>query len=328
MNISNSLTKQLKGLAITLVIIGHLSQAGFVNLAPVFIVAGAWGVSIFLFISGYGLSKSYLKTGITFQVILKRLRSVWFPYALVTLALLIIDHFIFRGPHTTLDSLKLLLAIDFSYSYDKTMWYISYIMMWYGLFYLVFAINLLRKSHKVFLLFIISLIFSLFVKSPVLDWNFYYFIFPFGVLIGCYADELMAIDEPRLYCALAIVFSISIAVFSGTFDCFHDLSRTIYVALFASSFLVCTLIIFYITQLEFSFLKWIGSISYEIYLLEGVLLWRYKVPYFFSNVFISTAFYLLSLTLVSYTLSQLITAIDRRVFGLPNDKHPQLLKTE
>lgn len=328
MNISNSLTQQLKGLAIILVIIGHLSQTGFVNLAPVFIVAGGWGVAIFLFISGYGLSKSYLKTGITFQVILKRLRSVWFPYALVTLALLLMDHFIFKGSYTTLISLKLLLATDFSYSYDKTMWYISYIMMWYGIFYAVFSINILRKSHKVFLLFILSLILSLFIKSPVLDWNFYYFIFPFGVLIGCYTDELMAIDKPRFYGALAIVFSISIAVFSGSSDCFHDLSKTIYVALFCFSFLVCTLIIFYITQLESSFLKWIGAISYEIYLLEGVLLWRYKVPYFFSNAFISTAFYLFCLTLASYILSRLITAIDRRAFGSPHDKPPHLLKTE
>lgn len=51
---SKHTTNNLKAVAIILVILGHL---GFIN------KSGAWGVGIFLLLSGYGLTQSYIKSG-------------------------------------------------------------------------------------------------------------------------------------------------------------------------------------------------------------------------------------------------------------------------
>lgn len=64
LNFSRSQTECLKGIFALGIVICHLcSRTGLgssIGLGPIYTALGYWGVSIFLFISGYGLMSRYL----------------------------------------------------------------------------------------------------------------------------------------------------------------------------------------------------------------------------------------------------------------------------
>ena len=71
----------LKGLAIAAILIGHIGNfSGRTWFTPL----GGIGVAIFLFCSGYGLTKSYEKNGLK-QYWRKKLIGVYGPFLLVEL---------------------------------------------------------------------------------------------------------------------------------------------------------------------------------------------------------------------------------------------------
>lgn len=70
LEISKEGTQALKGIAILLVIFGHM---GFLD------IPGAGGVHIFLILSGYGIYCSVNKNGL-YQYWKKRIVSVYIPY--------------------------------------------------------------------------------------------------------------------------------------------------------------------------------------------------------------------------------------------------------
>ncbi len=122
-------TNELKGVAILLVMLGH------VNVIP---HAGAYGVVLFLMLSGFGLVQSYIKSGLD-SFFSKRLSKVLIPYAIITIV------WIFAFGHPAISNgdfyylVITILGIDLNTSVDPSMWYISFIIIWYLAFFLIFS---------------------------------------------------------------------------------------------------------------------------------------------------------------------------------------------
>ena len=73
------LTDALRGIAIIMVLTGHIGLA--MHCKPIGHL-GSFGVTLFLFLSGFGLNESFKKNGLK-QYWPKKLRRVWLPNAIV-----------------------------------------------------------------------------------------------------------------------------------------------------------------------------------------------------------------------------------------------------
>ncbi len=172
-------TQLLKGWAILLVLLGHLYYVPF---------GGAAGVAIFLALSGYGLNLSCEKNGHRLFWN-KRLRKVWLPYFLVA-----VFNVLALRAQGRAAILCTLLGLDLDRNIDATMWYISYLFLWYLVYYCLLRLTAalprrgLREAIKLGGLLLASLGFRwldrLGVWHPAASAATYWLAFPLGVALS------------------------------------------------------------------------------------------------------------------------------------------------
>lgn len=115
-------TNSLRGVAILLVLLGHVSGTmGTVVFTP----CGGTGVALFLFLSGYGINESYKRSGLH-RYWRKKAARVLFPYFLVISAVYFFGEKDFFSVQYVLD----ILGLKTSY------WYIAFLVKWYVLYWL------------------------------------------------------------------------------------------------------------------------------------------------------------------------------------------------
>lgn len=90
-------TDQLRGLAIILVVLGHL-WVHVTNSLPKLLLGGD-AVTLFLIISGYGLMHSYKnKIVVLSSFLTKRLKRVMIPYWTISVFIITLDYFFWNVP--------------------------------------------------------------------------------------------------------------------------------------------------------------------------------------------------------------------------------------
>lgn len=179
---NNSLA--LKGIAILIIMLGHLVNFNKSNLPYDLRFFAAFSVSIFLILSGYGLTLSSKVHGLH-DFFRKRLISVILPYALATICVSIWLGQIINSP---VEVIKNITLTEPSNPIDPTMWFIYYIVFWYIIF---FIIHILFKNALIRIA--IFLCISYVIKNYQLIPQFELLQFPFqlhafsftvGVIIG------------------------------------------------------------------------------------------------------------------------------------------------
>src|SRR5574344_67496 len=125
-NIDRTAMLSLKGLAILLVLLGHMDYI---------YRAGAFGVNLFLILSGYGIFCSYLKNSNKFYF-KKKILKIYLPYIMVSIFSILYYIYTNRLDFSEKTIVFSLLGLDFSYIYDGSMWYISFIFAEYIIFYI------------------------------------------------------------------------------------------------------------------------------------------------------------------------------------------------
>lgn len=123
----NSMSKEhfqyLKGLAILAVMVGHIGNfSGKTWFTPL----GGIGVALFLFCSGFGLTKSYQKNGLK-HFWRNKLTSVYCPFVAVEL---------FSAVLYKRTVINVLLELLFIKMQNPYFWYLQYLLVCYVLFYL------------------------------------------------------------------------------------------------------------------------------------------------------------------------------------------------
>ena len=124
----------LRGFAILFVLLVHTWYYTY---------GGSAGVSLFIMLSGYGLDCSFEKNGLT-GYWRKRFFKVWLPACLVGL----FDVLALRAEGGFWVFLCTITGLDFGKHYDPSLWFISYIMLWYLLYWLMARISLLFKEKR------------------------------------------------------------------------------------------------------------------------------------------------------------------------------------
>lgn len=255
--LSLSDTSILKGIAIIMVVLGHIGQA--IPGLRVFTPLGATGVGVFLLCSGYGIEKSFEKNGRD-KYWYKRIIKVWFPYAVIELMALPL-HWNIGWQYILADFLLIKPLHPFG-------WYMRFLFVWYLLFW-VFSFT--DKYRIALLLFAGIIIWS--VSDSLHAQN------AFSFTIGVLLSKMKSNDRfwKRKYMVIGMVACVLLFFLRDYIkNHYHDI-RILWngISLLYYSTLVLTVLISYKFLSNNSFwlpyrgLSVIGSYSYELYLVHG-----------------------------------------------------------
>ncbi|MBL4932620.1 acyltransferase family protein [Clostridium paridis] len=304
LEINPSLSNEIKGLGIFLVLAGHLSRN--VGIHNMFVnQLGAQGVVLFLFISGFGLTKSYKKNGIDLNYIKKRFHTVLLPFSIVTSMWILINIFIKGKQYSVTFIFLSVLGIEPTKLIDTTMWYIEFIILWYIAFGIIFKFKI-PKYIKLSLLFVVSIGFYLTKYNNPFDnmkyqFHVHAFIFPLGVFWGFYSKKIIDFLKSKkiLNIIMSLQFLVCIILVLVTYNYLKN-SDTAYIIynLTVGMIFIMTLVFISYCGYKSNFLIKIGAISYFVYLFEGVF--REEYSYFkYFNGKVSLTFYLLTVIVLS-----------------------------
>ncbi len=174
-------TNQMKGLAIIVIILAHLSIYTLEksNVLQGFYAFSAGGVALFLIISGFGLSISIEKKGIE-NFFSKRVIRVVVPLVFAMLMEIFLNHMLLhKKSNFLLDIAEIFFNIS---NVDRNMWFIVFILFWYCLTNLVFRLNLSNQTKIIFLCSV-STVFVVIPQIPVY-WKANALSFPLGYWLG------------------------------------------------------------------------------------------------------------------------------------------------
>lgn len=259
-------TTNLKGISIVLVMIGHFVTLGKINITPEWRFIATFSVDAFLAISGYGLTKSFESNGLK-GFFRKRIASIAIPFIIANVIIFAIYGY---KHYSFIDLVKTITFINFNLTLDGTMWFIYFILMWYFLFYIVFLLKI-STGIKAIVLLLLSVIihnYSWLIEFKTLSSQFmlHSFSFPLGVAIAAFNRG----DRIKNSVIASIAATLFIISFYSIFQKFTMQNYVFCCALYA----VASIFVFSVAGFSNKILalSWIGSISYEIYLVEGVLM--------------------------------------------------------
>lgn len=271
-------TKSLKGILAVFVMLHHLYreiQGGF--LLFFFDNVGILCVSLFLFLSGYGLQKSYeKKPGYRKKILTRRIPAVAVPYLCLT-----VIYWLFSGITGDLltpgEVLRSFADGDPVVTYS---WYIVCILVFYFGYWL--SVSLWKENRTGILCtnFLLSILWVLLCRA--LGFGGYWYnaaaLFPAGIFWAVCEDRAVPFLRKRyllLLAGSAMAFGV---LFAGAL--YVDQFR-VCVPLYWSGCCCFTLLVL-ILLMKFRFrnpvLAFLGSISFEIYGIHGLFMALYRSP--------------------------------------------------
>lgn len=255
-------TEPLRGLLACLIILTHVSyQFSRTELSWIFTYFGAPAVSIFFFMSGFGLTVSTLTKGMKYvHTFLGKSMKKLLPPLLITSFIWIAISCIFL--HGDIGS-ELLGFITFNPPLAYS-WFVYALILFYISFFIVYRFiknnNLLRIS---ILLLITACICTVF---RVLNFEVYWYISLFAFNVGnIYATFQTQFNSLlKKYTIFTILTTLSLLV---VLDCLQTITTML--ALIPMGAVVIILVLG--SGKNSRFMSFLGKISYEIYLMHGIV---------------------------------------------------------
>lgn len=245
----------IKGVAILLILVGHISGTFH---TVVFTPLASAGVSLFLILSGYGLSESFKKNGLS-NYWQKKIVRVLLPYVIVITVLMTV--------YDSYNPLKYILEIT---GISTSYWYIGYQMKWYLIFFITM---LLLPKYRIWIFTIASAVMFYSLNSLEIEQSLAFII---GILLSDKKDYLSKKSNREIICISLITFCIaticlglkqipSIREQIGGYNfSFIQMMQNMFYAVFIISFVMLLP-----HRLRKSpFLIFCGIVSYEVYLVH------------------------------------------------------------
>ncbi len=326
--LSRQTSAQLKGIAIILIIIGHTFQ--YYNFESFQMRFGAWGVSLFLILSGYGLIQSYKSKGLH-HFLSKRLKRVWLPYIIVIAVslmygLLFLSESIGGGTY-----IKILLGMDLTRSFLPNYWFIAFILIWYVVFYIVFKF-FKKDGTKAGILLFFAFILYIGLTPIIFGGNInrgvsYQFAlhalsFPIGVLLGIYGNNFFQKLHEKIILYYTKIFTVTALIIFISSYVYLQINKISNPEIFlfvhriegiSFSFMAIGLfMLIYYKGFQFKVLAFIGLISYELYLIHIVFLRKIKILDLFDNRLVAVLFFIITIILLSFLLNKISAKITLR----------------
>lgn len=314
-----SLTQELKGFAILTIIFSHIGY--FLSedhqfLFPLSILAGV-GVNLFLFLSGFGLTISTLRSGLTLKNFYKkRLTKLFLPLWIVLFLLIGIDLVILHKSYSLPTLIQSFLGFfpkaDLFQDLNPPLWYFSLIFFYYLTFPLFFW------KRTVYLTPLILLIIPFFLLQLPLPINpsvsslykLHFVSFPLGIFFGLITQHKIPLLRPKLkYIFIPLFITVFIYTsFKSGVDTGKLIEQT------TSLITMFSIIFLFITKkVELQFLNLFGIYSYEIYLIHWPMLSRYDLFYKYLPAYLATLLYLGLFLAIGYLINKLVVYIIKKL---------------
>lgn len=281
--VHKDLTDSLKGILALMIVFSHLSYVTDIYFFSLMNKLGTTVVAMFFFISGYGLTNSYLTKGALYldNFFKRRILGVFLPMFFVTVIYLLI-----------------LFSIHYSFSknilYDffakgitplPNTWFVFALLYFYIFFYTGFRI-FRDKRYSVIFIALLSTIFIILTYNLEYErsWWIQTYAFVSGIAFRNYDNEWTKFFRKPL----AIIGSFMFVVFMISL---HNPKMLVF-----PYFIIPIVVLSILSYLPFpfknKFLDFMGNISFEIYLIHGAVIallnntFLYQNLYFFSLVVI------------------------------------------
>lgn len=252
--ISLTYSNVLRGVAILIIMIGHISGTmGTVAFSPL----GGTGVALFLFISGYGLSESWKKSG-TKSYWAKKIKRVFIPYFVV------ISILAMYKSNVSLQSYLLdIFGIKTSY------WYIGYLVKWYVLFWLA---SRFAFKCRMAILGCCALAFLFILPNIEAEQSL---SFVFGVWVSDNVDKVVRLSRKQICYIGLLTFVIGTAflaikqlpeIRAHIDDYVYNIVQLFIKLPYAITIMCCVWLFPAIQRSRFVMLA--GAVSYELYLVH------------------------------------------------------------
>lgn len=295
----------LKVVMAFVIILGHLSyKDSSVWILP-FRYLGAPFVSMFLFISGYGMWQSFLSNhGLSFSSTLKRIWKIVLPYLFTVL----LYYTIVRLPSGEFN-IDVLEAIFTGTSKQSHLWFVFAIIYLYLSFFLCTRFH--RRCTIILSLFAITALTIALLRKVGYDrcWWVSLMAFPTGCLYSMYKDRINGvIFKNRLrYCLAmaAAIVGVGVSYLPGV-EVLYSISH-----IFIPIVIALVVIQLPIEKLNNRFTMHLGSISYEIYLCQLIAMDALQL--FFPSI--PPAVYVLCTIVLTVLLAELVSFASHKVFA-------------
>jgi peptidoglycan/LPS O-acetylase OafA/YrhL len=280
-------TDQLKGVAIIVIIVSHVSIHVCGQLT--FLRLNGDGVTIFLMLSGFGLTvSSGTQRPRAMAYAASRVRRVMLPYWLATAVILTLDAALLRRVLGLRDLALTLLGLNYTPAtrhLDYARWFVTFILAWYFLFYV--AMILREKLGLDVLVFLFSCSLAIYLLDHfVCDWAYQEFAFPAGCALGRYRDRIKALvkEDGRRWTQYGLALVVAGLIYQAGMPAVYP--KLWPMVFFRLSFQVASIalamgLVILCGQMgdrgRFSaVLAIFGTVSYELFLLHGPLLIKYN----------------------------------------------------
>lgn len=306
----------LKGIMSLFIVLCHFSVfAGLkMPMGGRLVATGLPIVAVFFFLSGYGLKASLDKKGISYlhDSFSKRMKKLLVPFIIVN----IINAIVYSLLGIEFPSMQELIG-EFIYMSPFLMfsWFVYALFFLYVLFYISYRF-VDNKYISLFLLtlFVIGFIVYAYNNNVFILWRSTVLSFPLGILFASYENTIKTfLQNNRIIClcfySVLLVLNMAIFALLRVFD--HPEYPDTYLGFFVVNYIpfilvICSYFININAKLRI-ILALLGGISYEIYLVHGVVL----LDYWFCelNIYVQIL-YLYSVVLIS---AYLINVLDKRL---------------
>ncbi len=332
-----SVTQELKGLGILTVVFAHFAYMLVTNadfLFPLSIIAGV-GVDLFLFMSGYGLTVGMLKKPLPiFEFYKRRVIKIFIPFW-VAIILIFAANAIFLDIHYTVPYMIQSLLGWFPTAegfndVNSPFWYITWMMMFYILFPLVFSTK--RPWLSAIILSVIATLIGVYNPLEMGDnWlhRLHTVAFSLGIIFAWLLFEtkdkenkLVKVlkhfrNESKFMPYIVIALMLAVVVYMSLHTTANHwptltaiLGKGYFVDQFTSIIIMFAfIIIFSLKRFDNRFLSIYGLYSFEVYLIHWPLMGRYDVFFDILPAWAAVVAWMVTFILVSWLLQKIISPI-------------------
>ena len=344
-----SVTQELKGLGILTVVFAHFAYMLVTNadfLFPLSIIAGV-GVDLFLFMSGYGLTVGMLKKPLPILEFYKRrVIKIFIPFW-VAIILIFAANAIFLDIHYPVPYMIQSLVGWFPTAegfndVNSPFWYITWMIMFYILFPLVFSTK--RPWLSAIILSVIATLIGVYNPLEMGDnWlhRLHTVAFSLGIIFAWLLFEtkdkenkLVKVlkhfrNESKFMPYVVIALMLAVVVYMSlhtTANHWPTLTAILGKGYFVDQLtslviMFAFIVIFSLKRFDNKFLSIYGLYSFEVYLIHWPLMGRYDVFFDILPAWAAVVAWMITFILVSWVLQKITAPLGAWVDSLLASKH-------
>ena len=332
-----SVTQELKGLGILTVVFAHFAYMLVTNadfLFPLSIIAGV-GVDLFLFMSGYGLTVGMLKKPLpVLEFYKRRVIKIFIPFWVAIIIIFAADAIFLDKNYGVSYMIQSLLGwfptANGSEDVNSPFWYITWMMMFYALFPLVFSTK--RPWLSAIILAVIATLIGVYNPLEMGDnWlhRLHTVAFSLGIVFAWalfetkdkenklvkalkkFRNEAKVMPLVVIALMLAVVVYMSLHTTSSHWPTLTAiLGKGFFVDQFTSIIIMFAfIVIFSLKKFDNKFLAIYGLYSFEVYLIHWPLIGRYDIFFDILPAWAAVVAWIISFILISWLLQKITTPL-------------------